>query len=63
MESGMKPKLAGHTITCHSWISTSRMALGTKTGQILIIEESDIVTQIPLDANDPRAGRVHHHDR
>ncbi|XP_046630925.1 cilia- and flagella-associated protein 57-like [Daphnia pulicaria] len=63
MESGMKPKLAGHFITCHSWISTSRIALGTKTGQILIIEESDIVTQIPLDANDPRAGRVHHHDR
>ena len=59
----MKPKLAGNIITCHSWISTSRMALGTKTGKILIIEESDIVTQIPLDANDPRAGRVHHHDR
>lgn len=54
----MKPKLAGHTVTCHSWISTSRMALGTKTGQILIIEEADVVTQIPLDANDPRAARV-----
>ncbi|XP_032791524.2 LOW QUALITY PROTEIN: cilia- and flagella-associated protein 57 [Daphnia magna] len=63
IENGMKPKLSGHIITCHSWISTSRMALGTKAGQILIIEESDIVTQIPLDANDPRAGRVHHRDR
>lgn len=60
MESGMKPKLAGHVITCHSWISTSRMALGTKSGQILIMEEADIVTQIPLDANDPRASRIHH---
>lgn len=60
MESGMKPKLAGHVITCHSWISTSRMALGTKAGQILIMEEADIVTQIPLDANDPRAARIHH---
>ena len=40
MENGMKPKLAGHVITCHSWISTSRMALGTKAGTILIMEEA-----------------------
>lgn len=54
---GMKPKLSGQVITCHAWISTSRMALGTKSGQILIMEEADVVTQIPLDINDPRAVR------
>ncbi len=57
IETGLKPKLAGHVITCHAWISTSRMALGTKSGQILIVEEADVVTQIPLDSNDPRAAR------
>lgn len=58
----MKPKLAGHVITCHSWISTSRMALGTKSGRIVIIEEADVVTFIPLDVNDPRASRMAQHN-
>lgn len=34
------------------------MALGTKAGTILIMEEADVVTQIPLDANDPRSSRI-----
>ena len=62
IELGMKPKLAGHVITCHSWISTSRMALGTKSGRIVIIEEADVVTYIPLDVNDPRASRMAFHN-
>ena len=55
----MKPKLACHIITCH----TSRIAVGTKTGLILIVEEADVITQIHLDANDPRATRVHHSEK
>ena len=30
---------------------------------IHIVEEADVITQIPLDANDPRATRVHHSER
>ena len=62
IELGMKPKLAGHVITCHTWISTSRIALGTKSGRIVIIEEADVVTYIPLDVNDPRASRIAFHN-
>lgn len=39
------------------------MALGTKSGLILIMEEADVVTQIPLDINDPRASRIQHDDK
>ena len=59
LETTTKPKLSGHIITCHAWITSSRLVTGTTTGLALIVEDGDIISKIPLveDKSGPQDGR------
>lgn len=48
IESGMKPRLYGHVITCHGWITASKIVTGTTSGRALIFEEGDVISKIPV---------------
>ena len=52
LECGVKPKLGSHIVTCHCWMGSSRVVVGTKGGRVIVVEDADIVADIfPFDAD------------